>query len=216
MPSTISKLLDKVSLQWTDVVKWSEHVPSSERGIYIVSLSTDPDQNFGCLRNAPIDREAVREWISRVPTLKLNNELPSSLDEVVNHLKKYWLPDESILYIGQTSGETSTLRKRVDEYYRHRLGNNSPHAGGHWIKTLSILEKTFVHYAESRDLRDAEHKLIKAFAANVSSSTKCQLGDAEHPFPFANIRLPSVDKIHGITNSKHLDKRKQQATSGEM
>lgn len=202
MPSTVSSLFETVSIQLTGMVRWSESIKCTNHGIYIVSLSPNPDENSNLQQTAPIHREKVREWLFRVPTLKLNNELSPSPDDVVIHLSKHWLPDESIIYIGQTSGKTRNLRTRVNEFYRHQLGNRSPHAGGHWIKTLSVLNKTFVYYAELSNPKDTEHNLIKAFSSSVSPKSKHQLEDAEHPFPFANIILPPVNKKHGITNSK--------------
>ena len=59
MPSTILKLFDKVSLNWSGVVKWGELINCDEKGIYIVSLSKTPDENTCILEEPPIDHEAV-------------------------------------------------------------------------------------------------------------------------------------------------------------
>ena len=119
-----------------------------------------------------------------------------------NALSEFWLSDESTLYIGKTS----SLRNRVRGYYKTPLGDRRPHAGGHWIKTLSLLSETFVYYAESPDPEHAESRLIQAFVTRVSSSTKHRLRDAEHPFPFANLEFPRGNrKDHGIAKSKLLE-----------
>ena len=230
MPTTISNLLDKVSLQstgvtlkWTGVVNWGELVSSNEHGIYIVSLSADPNKNCGVLDNAPIDLGVVFQWLSWVPKLVLDNNVRPSANELAIRLSEFWLSNESILYIGQTSGKTTTLRTRVGKLYRHRLGKRSPHRGGHWIQALSILEKTYVHYIElypktneeqpageiaaakplknKIQLKIIEEQLIGEFAAAVSPQIKKQLRDPERPFPFGNINLPNVgNKKHGIKN----------------
>lgn len=124
-----------------------------------------------------------------------------TVEEIVDRLSKFWLPDESILYIGQTTRQT--LKARVNQYYKTCLGHPRPHAGGHWIKTLSILDKTFVHYADCDNPKSTEDALISHFVSGISSDTKKLLFDSEHPFPFANLEFPKGNrKKHGITGSR--------------
>lgn len=199
MPSRVSNLLDAASLQLTGVVPWSTAIPSRASGVYIVSLSPKYDQNSHVLETAPIDRNAVRQWISRVPKLELDGRPRPSPDALTKRLSEFWLSDESTLYIGKAS----SLRNRVQGYYKTPLGERRPHAGGHWIKTLSILSETFVYYAESPEPEEAESQLIQAFINRVSSSAKLRLRDAEHPFPFANLEFPRGNrKDHGIARSR--------------
>ncbi len=164
----------------------------------LVSLSRDCNRDGRVLETVPIDHEALNRWISRVPELKLNGCKPSS-DTLAKRLGEFWLPDESILYIGQTSRRS--LETRTKQYYKHVLGKPSPHRGGHWIKTLTILNEIFIHYAESSDPKETESRLIKAFISQVSSSSRRRLRDAERPFPFANLEFPSgIRKDHGISH----------------
>ena len=65
MPSTVSDLLDTASLRLTGVVPWLMAVPSRAPGVYILSLSPDSDQNSRVLETAPIDCDAMSQWISR-------------------------------------------------------------------------------------------------------------------------------------------------------
>ena len=195
--STISELLELVSIKRTGAVRWGEPVPCTVSGVYIVSLSERSGQNQVLLDNAPIDLGAVKEWLRRVPNMSLDGQIGPSSKDVAERLGEFWLPDESILYIGKAS---RSLRKRVHQYYRTPLGNSAPHRGGHWIKTLSVLDETFVHYIETPDAEETEKRLLGAFVSLVSDKTKQRLKDPERPFPYANLEYPKGKrKNHGVT-----------------
>lgn len=200
MPSTVSKLLNSISarLHVAHTIRWGEPVPSASSGIYIVSLSNDPDGDDGILDSAPIDIEVVRQWLYRVPSFKIDGIGDPSPEDVVRRLQRFWLQDENILYIGQTS---RPLEKRVNELYGHRLGDRRPHSGGHWIQTLSALnnKNAFVHFCEVEDLENVKQRLIESFIDNVSDQTKKQLRDCGPFLPFANRKTPDGKrKKHGI------------------
>jgi hypothetical protein len=164
-------------------------------------MSKAADANTSVCHRAPIDVKAVEQWIERVPMIELAGKTPST-DALAHHLSEFWLPDESILYIGKASSLTSRLR----DYYNTPLGDRRPHAGGHWIKTLSVLPDTFVHFAETSDPESKEDVLLRAFIRNVSKSTKERLRDPNHPFPFANLEFPKgTCKTHAIRKSKRED-----------
>ena len=200
MPSTITKLFDEASIQWTGVVPWLVPVTSTKSGIYVVSLSENRSKNYGALGIAPIDCKLVCQWMNRVPTFTLDGNSNPSVIDVVKRLSSFWLPDESILYIGQTTSQN--LSTRIKQYYITCLGNSKPHRGGHWIKTLSVLDQTFVHYAEDDDPKSAEYHLLKKFVDNISPETKKNIYDVDHPFPFANLEFPKGQrKQHGVNKS---------------
>jgi hypothetical protein len=164
-------------------------------------MSKAADANTTVYQRAPIDVKAIERWIERVPTIKLAGETPSA-DALAHHLSEFWLCDESILYIGKASSLPSRLR----DYYNTPLGDRRPHAGGHWIKTLSVLPETFVYFAETSDPENKEDVLLRAFIRNVSESTKKHLRDPDHPFPFANLEFPKgTRKTHAIRKSKRAD-----------
>ena len=204
MPPTVLDLLESIPIKLTDSVRWNESVQSNKSGVYIVSLSKDPGKNCGALNSAPIEIKTVEKW-SRVCGLELDKDPNSSAKAIAQRLSEFWLPDESILYIGQTS---RPLSSRLSEYYKHQLGDSKPHCGGHWLKALSNLSSVFVHYAETRVPEKVEQCLIEAFVNGVSSSTKNILRDKTHPFPFANLELKvsechqkrKIRKRHGIGN----------------
>ena len=90
-----------------------------------------------------------------------------------------------MLYIGQTIYQT--LQTRIKQYYKTCLGDPKPHAGGYWIKTLSVLDTAFVHYAEICDPKSTEELLIGKFVEGISPQTKDQFIDSGHPVPFASL-----------------------------
>ncbi len=196
--STVNDLLKADSLQRSGLVQWGEQVPNDKPGIYIVSLSSDIDENNFLLETAPINHGIVAKWLRRAPRFKLDGKLNPSPEAVARRLSEYWLPDENILYIGQTSGP---MRKRVNQFYRHKLGNSGSHSGGQWLKTLSVLPETFVHYAESPDPELSEYRLMQAFMVGVSASTRKCLRNNDRPYPFANLEFPKLRKQHGISKS---------------
>lgn len=199
MPSSVSGILEKCELRRSGVVAWGEPVPTQRPGVYIVSISRDGQSTADLLDNAPIDRSAVAEWLRRVPKLELDRKAGPTVHELTARLNSFWLPDEVILYIGKAT----CLSTRVRQYYGTPLGNRSPHAGGHWLKTLSILPELYVHYAEVELPKVAESSLLDAFVRGVSDTAKRGLRDPHHPFPFANLdHPPGTRKTHGIGKAK--------------
>jgi hypothetical protein len=117
-------------------------------------------------------------------------------------LNSFWLPDENIIYIGQTESK-SGLKGRVRQYYNTELGERKPHAGGHWIKTLNVLNQLFVHYIPTQNPIPTEEKILRAFVSQVSKSTLDNLHDKTLPIPFANLELEKGNrKNHGVSKSK--------------
>jgi len=202
MPSTVSALFASVAgFRGQGVVPWLDQIPSESAGVYIVSLSQDPHQNLSASATAPIDEGAVDAWIRCVQRLTLDGARPSAKG-LAGRLSEFWLPDESVLYIGKAT----TLHSRVNAFYRTPLGARGPHAGGYWIKTLSVLSDAFVHFAELPDVwlaEQAEQTLLNAFVAAVSPAVRAKARDGARCFPFANLEHPpGTRKKHGILNAK--------------
>jgi hypothetical protein len=121
---------------------------------------------------------------------------PGDLD---GRLASFWLRDEVVLYVGKAT----SLSQRVAQYYATPLGARRPHAGGHFLKTLSNLDQLHVHDAVSPDPPRSEHLMLEAFCAAVSTDTRNALHDPEHPFPFANLEWPAgTRKRHGVTGGR--------------
>jgi hypothetical protein len=151
------------------------------------------------LTEAPIDPEKVAAWIARVPTLRLDGRRPDAA-AVVERLRSFWLPDESIVYIGKAT----SLASRVGQYYRTPVGEPRPHAGGHWLKTLADLGVLTVHYAEVQgsDPEDVEYDMMRAFMAGVSEGTRDRHPQPGLLLPFANLEGPGGRRHHGLSGTK--------------
>ena len=200
MPTTVLQLLQSANLTLTGQVRWGEKVPSQSAGVYVVSLSADPTSNAGIRENAPLSLERVQFWIKRAPTIELDGARNPKPEEITNRLSRFWLPDENIVYIGMT---TAKLADRVGQYYTTKLGDRRPHAGGHWIKTLSNLDELYVYCTECSMPNKVEGKMMETFKSGVSEATLSRLWDQDNPFPFANLEYPRGHrKKHGIGKSK--------------
>jgi len=195
MPSTASRLFEAASLKPQGIVAWGRPIPVAEPGVYLVSLSDNPDSAEGTLDSAPLNNQAIAELLRERPELTVDGfqGAPGILAERV---AEFWLPDESILYVGLAG---TSLAARVGAYYRTKLGRRSPHAGGWFTKLLDNLPDLHVHYATAGDPDQAEDRMLSAFVAGVSAETRSGLRDPGHPFPFANLEWPKgVRKNHGI------------------
>jgi hypothetical protein len=203
MSTSVNGLLETVGLNTSRLktAKWGQTLESSSIGIYFVSTSKDPNSFATLYDNAPIDENILKFWIKKVSTIQVDGK-PATVENLKQRLNSFWLPDENIIYIGQTESSKG-LRGRVNQYYNTELGERKPHAGGHWIKTLKILNELFVHYIPSQNAEDTEKKIMRNFVSQVSEQTKKILFDTTLPIPFANLELEQGNrKNHGISKSK--------------
>lgn len=207
MPTTINDLISSIGLDAKKIrtVKWGESPDSSSIGIYIVSTEENPNENSNLFEKAPISDDILRFWLGKVSSLQIDAKQKPSIPELRERLSGFWLPDENIIYIGQTESKKG-LRGRVNQYYDTEIGDRKPHAGGHWIKTLSILNQLFVHYIPNPSPRVTEEKLLHKFIEQVSEKTRKELFNSTLPIPFANLELEKGNrKLHGISKSKLSD-----------
>lgn len=205
MPSTINELTEKFDLPKSKVVKWNETISSEKEGIYIISLSKDAQVNDVVLNEFPISESIIEKWIQKVDGFQLDKVLTFDKNSIIERLSEFWLPDESIVYIGKAPIRSNGkgLGNRVKEYYKTEYGEKRPHAGGHWIKSLSNLDDLFVHYILCDNSGDIENKLLRAFINNVSDKSRRKLRDKELMLPFANLELRKGQiKNHGLGKMK--------------
>jgi hypothetical protein len=199
MPSTVASVMAAAGLGVEESVSWGSRVSSTRPGIYVVALTPDPRAAPAERTPPPISQEAVARWLNVRPELRMDGARPT-VHDLAHRLADFWLGDESVLYIGLT---TRPLRKRVNEYYKTPLGAEKPHAGGHFLKTLSNLHELWVHVAPCTEVRTAEDTALTAFCASVSQLTKARLRDPERPFPFANLEWPPGNRRrHGLSGTK--------------
>ena len=203
MATTINSLLESIGLNTKELrtVQWGQRLDSASIGIYIVSTCHEPDSNTDLFDTAPIDDKVLEFWIKKVPTIQIDAQ-PATIESLRQRISSFWLPDESIVYIGQTESGKG-LNSRVNQYYNTELGDSKPHAGGHWIKTLKNLNQLYVHYLPIDNPVGKEKMLLKKFVSQVSQSTLLNLYDKTLPIPFANLELEKRNrKKHGISKSK--------------
>jgi hypothetical protein len=198
MPSTVSDVFAAAGLEPAGVVRWGTPVPETAPGVYVVALSDSASSAEAALPTAPLSRSALKHLLAVRPELKLDLAA-ADVDALVERLGSFWLADEVILYIGLAG---QPLRTRVRQYYRTPLGARKQHAGGWWLKTLSVLDELWVHYAPTPHFREAETQMLRAFAEAMSSSSRNRLHDRERVMPFANLRGFDDDiKRHGISGA---------------
>ena len=205
MPTSVKNLIENFNLSPARSVKWNEIPTTKEEGVYIVSLSNNPEKNNGIHKSAPISKDIMKKWISKVDGFELDKINTFNSDKVIKRMSQFWLPDENILYIGKASKRANGdgIGNRVDEYYRTDYGEKSPHAGGHWLKSLKILNELFVYYSTCENPEIVEEDMLRLFCKNVSETTKINLRDSNLPLPFANLRLKrGQDKNHGLFKMK--------------
>jgi hypothetical protein len=199
MPTTVSELFANVNLEFDGPVRWSQPVKNRRPGVYVVSTSNDPEKHLGLQSTPFISIEIIGKWIQRVPSIELDGVRNPAAIDIADRLAEFWLPDESILYIGMTNTKVQT---RINQYYSTPLGDRRPHVGGHWLKTLSNLSELFLYHADCEAPKSIEDQLLDYFVSNVSDDTMLRLRDPEHPFPFANLAYPQgTKKQHGIGKS---------------
>lgn len=198
MPTSVYDLFQKIDRNCYGPVKWGQTIDCNNPGVYVVALSPS-SKELVCIDSVEISKSIVQKWIDDVPALTLDHFRPTS-DELIHRLQGFWLPDETILYIGKAG---KSLKRRVNQYYKHILGEPKPHRGGHWIKTLDNLVELSVYWAASQDetAHDVESRCLKVFIDNVSVATREKLIDAMNSFPFANLEFPKgVKKNHNLQN----------------
>lgn len=198
MPTSIKDIETYFNLHFTKSVKWGMPINSNSKGVYIVSIGDANVLKPLKDNSLSINIEEMEEWMRNAPKITLYNERPT-LEELSLHLSRFWLPDETILYIGKA--EKQALSERLRQFYCHKVGKRSPHKGGYWLKLLQNLPELNVHLAYSDNSHLLEEQLLRFFCANVSEKSRMILIDKLNCLPFANLQLrPGIFKTHGLKN----------------
>ncbi len=184
-------LLEAAGLAVGGSTPWCDPVPSRRTGVYVIETAAT-------YVLAPIDRAAVAAWLCFVPTVTVDGR-PANVAALATRLAGFWLPSRRVIYIGRTS---QPLGKRIGQFYRTPLGKRSPHAGGHWVKTLTVLPACRVWWAETDEFERIEGDLFQAFAAMVPAADIRRLYDSSLVLPFANLEDEhKLRKLHGVGRS---------------
>jgi transcription elongation factor GreA len=180
-----SELLKSLGLLVDGPQVWNRPVPSRAPGIYVIELPKG-------LPDAPVDIVAVRRWLEHVPQLMLDGERPTP-EAVAKRMHEFWLADEPVLFVGRSQ---KAVGARVAAMYATPLGDARPYSGGHWLRTLSVLNELRVWWAETDAHEEYEDGLLSEIAArNATDGSGAVL-------PFANlVDASGVPKAHGLSNS---------------
>ena len=195
MPTTIADAFAAAGLIRQGVVKWKTKPKSSAPGVYMVSLDPSPTSCECKVTEAPLAADEFQKWLKVRPELTLDGDQPTAR-QLMDRVRRFWIPDEVILYIGLAG---TSLSQRVGQYYNTPIGRRSPHRGGYFLKLLSNLSELWVHYAECADFKVAERRMLQLFCSHLSQDSRQALHDPAHPFPFANLEWPrGPKKSHGL------------------
>jgi len=160
---------------------FGQPLPTPRPGVYVIEWPTSEP-------TIPVDHNLLREWLARVPTLRLDGAVPTPHD-LAARLGTYWQPEQTVVYIGRSK----SLRRRLAEYAATPLGDDGPHHGGHWLKTLHGYDQARVWWAVTDAPEEYEDALLTAFGEAVGQPGA---------LPFANLRsLSSGARSHGITGA---------------
>jgi len=108
-------------------------------------------------------------------------------------LEAKWIRDTPVLYIGKASdrrGSQGALRKRLDEYRRHGVGQPVGHWGGRFIWQLEDAAELLICWRTSKEVEaeDVEAAMLAAFVANYGG------------LPFANLKRGRRGTSAGIAH----------------
>jgi transcription elongation factor GreA len=185
-----AQLLRSQGLVADGPVRWGGRVPARSPGVYVLEL---PEP----MAKLPVDHKALRAWLERVPGLEVDGHRPTP-HELAARLAGFWLPSETVVYIGRTN---TSLAGRLAALYGTPLGDPRPHAGGHWLKTLSSLDQLLIWWAETDAPEEYEDALLTAFGTGIDAAA-AGLYDPSLVLPFANLQTAlGIRKQHGITGS---------------
>jgi transcription elongation factor GreA len=191
-PRSAVALIRSLDLLPDGPVVWGQAVPSRSPGIFLVEIPARTD-------TAPVDIVAVRDWLERVPGLRLDGERPTASD-LVARLDTFWLPQQTVLYVGRTS---KSLAARVASLLHTPLGDRKPHPGGHWLWTLRDLPRVRIWWAETDAPEEYEDGLAAAIAADVEAPVAAVLAEYGPVLPWANMASATGEvKRTGITGAQ--------------
>jgi transcription elongation factor GreA len=191
-PRSAVALIRSLDLLPDGPVVWGQAVTSRSPGIFLVEVPTRTD-------TAPVDIVAVRDWLERVPGLRVDGERPTA-SELVARLDTFWLPQETVVYVGRTS---KSLAARVASLLHTPLGDRKPHPGGHWLWTLRDLSKVRIWWAETDAPEEYEDGMAAAIAADVEAPVASALAEFGPVLPWANMASATGEvKRTGITGAQ--------------
>ncbi|MCO4261484.1 hypothetical protein NG697_00765 [Pseudarthrobacter sp. MDT3-26] len=199
MTISVGELFEKSELHPAGVVIWGDQVPLDRPGVYVVASTPDVSDAVGRSGIYQPDFEALASLRTNCPSVTVDGA-PATSEQLADRIGAFWIPESAVLYVGLAG---TSVRNRLNQYYRTQIGQRAPHAGGWWLKTLDNLGELFVHYAATEAPKSAEARLLETFAAAVHPSLRRALHDSERIAPFANVQVQDGTlKRHGMAGYK--------------
>ncbi len=190
-PIGAAALLRDTGLLPDGPLPWGRPIGAKSAGVIILE-ATAPRAT------APIELTRIGKWLERVPDLRLDGARPSSR-ALSARLASFWLPGQTVLYIGSTTGSIGGRATSIEQTV---LGDRRPHPAGYWLKTLTTLPTTRWWWCATDAAEEYEDALIEAFAAAVPEADRAGLPAGAEPWPFAVLRRPAGDRRPtGITGA---------------
>lgn len=208
MPTSVTEAFAAGGLAPQSVVRWGTRPSTDAGGVYTVSLSKRIDALDETVPEPDLNVVVFERWLHIRPELTMDGIRPP-IDDLMERIRKFWFPDETILYIGMAT----SLDSRVGNYYATPIGRRSPHAGGYFLKLLSNIGDLWVHYTPcpgltKKQIEKIEDDMLGSFCRGVSEASRMSLHDPAHPFPFANLVWPrGVRKLHGLRGATEPRKK---------
>lgn len=210
MPVLVDTLFKEFGLEYSKPYKWNEKLDADFNGVYIISTSSNPILPNQSEIEFNICNKTFETWLLEAPDLEIEGQRVTDISQVKEYLAKFWNVNENILYIGESTSKTNPLKKRVNQFYVHKVGQKGPHTGGYWIKLLSCLEDLHIYFARSSNPRETEFKMIMKYVELSSGKSFFDLEDLTNYFPFANSKVDIVKRnsIKNHTNTNTRVKKK--------
>ena len=164
-------------------ISWGRQATGTGPGVFIVELPTPQAK-------VSIDPEAIRDWLSRAPDLRLDGKRPT-VAELQTRLASFWVPGQAILFIGSSQ---KSVGSRLAGMYKTPLGERRPQPTGYWLKTLRDLKKARIWWAPVSDPELYEDTLLETFVKTAGA------------LPYAVLVAPGGrGREHGLTAPLHDD-----------
>ena len=197
MPSTVHDLFASAGATYVGAVPWGERVPLDTPGVYILSTTPDPSSSTG-LATPPLDSHAIATLLAVRPEGTVDSK-QATPERLTRRFHEMWPTAESVVYVGLAG---TSVKRRVDQFYRTAIGARAPHAGGWPVKMLTPTS-LWVHYGSASDVDRAESGMLQAFASALPEAVRRDLIDASAALPFANLTVPrGRRKAHGLRGFK--------------
>jgi len=170
--------------------QWGRPLRSQGGGVFVVELPSP-------LATAPLDHGHVGRWLERVEALRLDGARPTGR-ELLTRLAQFWLPAESVLFVGSTTG---SIAGRAAAMAKTELGERKPAPSGHWLHALTDPGILRIWWAATEAPEEYEDALLSEFADGVSEAERAALPDTAVVLPWANLRTVTGErKATGIAN----------------